>query len=261
MTDMQATELGYIEEINFELPANLYVPTPPLLIESGSFRGPLDLLWHLIREQDIDILDIPMALIAAQYLQYIQIMVAYRFEVAPDYLLMAVRLTQIKSEMLLPKTPLSDGEEELDPRAFLVKQLVDYADIQKSALFLDSLKRWYRDVWPIKIQVTGEVVKLPLPDLNMHDLCQSYQALTSKKKLHKAHEIERPMMSLSQKMSLIMNLLAKGEEKKFEDILSQDAEKIEVALSFQASLELLKSRQIEVTQAAWNETLWLTRLV
>lgn len=261
MNEELTIELDSLDNLNFELPANLYVPTPPLLIESSSFRGPLDLLWHLIREQDIDILDIPMALIAAQYLQYIQIMVAYRFEIAPDYLLMAVRLTQIKSEMLLPKVKSLDGEEEFDPRAILVKQLVDYADIQKIALFIDTLKRWYRDVWPIQIKVVGEMANIPLPDITLGDLKQGYCVLDAKKKLHQAHEIERPIISLSQKMSLIMTVLAQGEERKFADLLSHDAGKIELALSFQASLELLKNKQIEMTQAGWNDTLWLRRLV
>ena len=261
MTDALAPELDYLEDINFELPANLYVPTPPLWIESSGFKGPLDLLWYLIREQDINILDIPMALIAAQYLQYIQIMVNYRFEVAPDYLLMAVRLTQIKSEMLLPKAKPLDGDEEIDPRAILVKQLVDYADIQKTAVFLNTLKRWYRDVWPIKIQVAAEMMHVSLPDLSLHDLRQGYQTLQAKKSLHKMHQIERPLMSLSQKMKLILDLLAAGGEKKFVEILSKDGGKIELALSFQASLELLKNKQIEMKQVAWNETLWLRRLV
>lgn len=261
MTDTLAAEFAHHVDINFELPANLYVPTPPLWIDSNSFKGPLDLLWHLIREQDIDILDIPMALIAAQYLQYIQIMVAHRFEVAPDYLLMAVRLMQIKSEILLPKVNASAGEEELDPRAFLIKQLVDFADIQKIAIFLDTLKRWYRDVWPINISVIGEMPVSILPDLSLRDLNQSYQALSKQKKLHKVHEVERPMISLSQKMALIMGVLAAGEEKKFVEVLAHNAGKVELALTFQASLELLKNKHIEMKQAAWNETLWLSRLV
>lgn len=249
-----------IEQIlDFEIPENLYVPTPPLWIESKGFRGPLDLLWYLIRKQNIDILDIPVALIAAQYVQYLKMMDHHRFEIAPDYLLMAVRLLQIKSQMMLPKPPAEESQEE-DPRALLVKQLTDYEVIQKAAQFLDKHPRWNRDIWPIQLMLSSELPPPPLPDANILDVSNAYRQLVKKKGLQKSHEIERPKMTLSDRMLAIYDALEFHVPKPFYDVCSSPGERLDIAISFQAILELAKSKQIDLHQSKWSDSLWLNRI-
>lgn len=245
--------------LDFEIPENLYVPSPPLWIESKGFKGPLDLLWYLIREQDIDILDIPVALIAAQYVQYIRLMTEQRFEIAPDYLVMAVRLIQIKSQMLLPKKIEEESPEE-DPRALLVKQLIDYEDIQKTAQFIDQLTRWGRDVWPIQIALGNEIAPPPLPDIELSQLFEHYQQFNQKQSFKKVHEISRPLMTLSERMQLIYEQLPVGTPFPFIKFFNKSSLRLEMVISFQATLELVKAKQIEVHQIAWHEDLFLERL-
>ncbi len=241
------------------MPEHLYVPTPPLWIESKGFKGPLDLLWYLIRKQNIDIMDIPVGLIAAQYVQYLKMMSAYRFEIAPDYLVMAVRLLQIKSQLMLPQTKASEADEE-DPRAFLVRQLVDYEVIERAAVFLNHLPRWERDVWPVKIKPGAELPPPPLPILELADLFKSYSKLLQNKKLQKQHVVARPRLTLSERIEAIFEQLPTDKPTEFFTILPQKAEQLDIAISFQAVLELAKNQQIEVEQLAWEEVLWLKRI-
>lgn len=245
--------------LDFEIPENLYVPSPPLWIESKGFKGPLDLLWYLIRQQNIDILDIPLALIAAQYVQYIKLMTAQRFEIAPDYLVMAVRLIQIKSQMLLPKKIEEELSEE-DPRALLVKQLIAYEDIQKTAQFINQLIRWERDVWPIQIALGSEIAPPPAPDLELSEIVEQYQAIQKKQGFKKNHEISRPLMSLTEQMQLIYDSLQIGVPYPFVKLFKKDSLRLEMVISFQATLELVKAKQIEVQQSGWHEDLFLERL-
>jgi segregation and condensation protein A len=260
MDEHQSVGHENIEQIlDFEIPENLYVPTPPLWIESKGFRGPLDLLWYLIRKQNIDILDIPVALIAAQYVQYLKMMNVHRFEIAPDYLLMAVRLLQIKSQMMLPKPPTEEAHEE-DPRALLVKQLTDYEIIQHAAHFLDDRPRWNRDVWPVKVSLSEELPPPPLPDATFVELIHAYQQVVKKKGFQKEHEVERPKMTLSDRMLAIYESLEMHVPKPFHRVCSHPSERLDIAISFQAILELSKSKQIDLSQAEWNDLLWLNRI-
>lgn len=244
---------------DYEIPENLYVPTPPLWIESNRFKGPLDLLWYLIRKQNIDILDIPVGLIAAQYVQYLKLMTAQRFEVAPDYLVMAVRLLQIKSQMMLPKPPTEQATEE-DPRALLIKQLTDYEVIQFAAQFLDQLPRWNRDIWLAKCQPAMEMPPPALPDIELDDLIFHYVNLIQKKKLVKEHVVERPRLTLSERMNSIFNQLEIDVPAPFYQVLDSSGESLDVAISFQAVLELAKNQQIDLQQIDWNDLLWLNRI-
>lgn len=260
MVEQLAVGQENIEQIlDFEIPENLYVPTPPLWIESKGFRGPLDLLWYLIRKQNIDILDIPVALIAAQYVQYLKIMDVQRFDIAPDYLLMAVRLLQIKSQMMLPKPPSEEAQED-DPRALLVRQLTDYEVIVNAAQFLDECPRWHRDIWPIRLMNPEEIPPPPLPDATLLDVFNAYQQLVKKQGLKKIHEIERPKMTLSERMLAIYDALELLVPKPFHAVCTQPGERLDIAISFQATLELAKSKQIDLSQAEWNDLLWLNRI-
>ncbi len=245
--------------LDFELPKHLYVPTPPLWIESKGFNGPLDLLWYLIKQQNIDILDIPVSLIASQYLQYLKLMTSHRFEIAPDYLVMAVRLLQIKSQMMLPKPPREETQEE-DPRAFLIKQLTDYNLIQTAAKYIDALPRWNRDIWLVEVKVGGELPPPPLPTVNLSDLQSSYQVLAKNKSLQAEHVVSRPRLSLSERINDIYQQLAIQVPTRFDKILSKSAESLEVAISFQAVLEMSKNQQIVLLQSEWDDLLWLNRI-
>lgn len=256
----QALSTNLEEILEFEVPENLYVPTPPLWIESKGFKGPLDLLWYLIKKQNIDILDIPVALIAAQYVQYIKMMSAYRFEIAPDYLVMAVRLIQIKSQMLLPKKPDPEVHEE-DPRALLVKQLEDYEDIQKTAQHIDKLLRWERDVWPLRVTLGAELPEPLLPELELSSLLESYTNVHKKLGFQRQHEITRLRLSLSDRMHEIFSSLDYNVRRDFSSILLDRNESLDVAVSFQAVLELAKNSQIVLEQSSWDDLLWLKRAV
>jgi len=242
--------------MDFVIPENLYVPTPPLWIESKGFNGPLDLLWHLIRQQNIDILDIPMALIAAQYVQYISIMTNYRLEVAPDYLVMAIRLIQIKSQMLLPKK-LVDEVIEDDPRALLVKQLTEYESIKARATIIDNLPRWERDCWPVRISLGCEVEPPPLPKVVWNELVHCYQKIQQLQGYKKTHEVARHYYNLSDTMHNIYAQLGDGVPRSFFRLFAHKAPKLEVVVAFQACLELVKTRQIDLTQDAWQAEFWL----
>ncbi len=244
---------------DYEIPENLYVPTPPLWIESNRFKGPLDLLWHLIRKQNIDILDIPVGLIAAQYVQYLKLMTAQRFEVAPDYLVMAVRLLQIKSQMMLPKQA-SEQETEEDPRALLIKQLTDYEVIQFAAQFLDELPRWNRDLWVAQCQPANEMPPPALPDVELNELMLSYVSLIQKKKLVKEHVVERPRLTLSDRMNSIYHQLQINVPTPFYRVVDASDASLDIAISFQAVLELAKNQQIDLHQIDWNDLLWLNRI-
>lgn len=245
--------------LEFEIPENLYIPTPPLWIESKGFQGPLDLLWYLIRQQDIDILDIPVALIAAQYVQYIKLMTAFRFEIAPDYLVMAVRLIQIKSQMLLPKKNQEEVDEE-DPRALLIQQLTDFEDIQKSALFIESLKRWERDIWPIRITLSSEIAPPPLPEVDFQELLSQYRQIERKQSFKQEHEVHRPLMTLSDRMQLIFESLQVGQTRSFWSLFTRASPRLDIVVSFQATLELVKGQKITIHQSQHSQELWLEKL-
>lgn len=246
--------------LEFEIPKNLYVPSPPLWIESKGFQGPLDLLWYLIRQQNIDILDIPVALIAAQYVQYIKLMTAYRFEVAPDYLVMAVRLIQIKSQMLLPK--INDVEiEDEDPRALLVKQLTDFEDIQKIAMFIENLKRWERDIWPVSISLSAEIPPPPLPEIFLDELVRHYQRIEKNQTFKQQHEVYRPLLTLSDRMQFIFKTLLTGKKHSFWSFFNKSSPRLDMVISFQATLELVKGQKISVHQIEGENELWLEKLV
>lgn len=255
-SELKTNDLALEEILEFEVPPHLYVPTPPLWIESKKFRGPLDLLWYLIRKQNIDILDIPVGLIAAQYVEYLKLMTAYRFEIAPDYLVMAVRLLQIKSQLMLPK-PKTEEETEEDPRAFLIQQLTNYEKIQELALFIDTLHRWERDIWPIQIQM-GNVLPAPkAPDINLDEMVVAYQQILSKQTLLQSHDISRPHLTLSERMQEIFSNLNYRVPRRFYEILSGGDESLDIAISFQAILELAKNDQIVLEQSSWDDLLCL----
>jgi segregation and condensation protein A len=259
-SELKTEDLVLDEILEFEVPEHLYVPTPPLWIESKKFRGPLDLLWYLIRKQNIDILDIPVGLIAAQYVEYLKLMTAYRFEIAPDYLVMAVRLLQIKSQLMLPKTR-NEEETEEDPRAFLIQQLTNYEKIQELALFIDKLNRWERDIWPIQVKMSHLLPPPQVPDIELADMVGAYQQVLSKQTLNQSHEISRPHLTLSERMQHIFSNLNYRVPRRFYEILSGSDETLDVAISFQAILELAKNDQIVLEQSSWDDLLWLERVV
>lgn len=239
----------------FKIPEHLYVPSPPLWIESQTFRGPLDLLLYLIREQNLDILDIPMALIAAQYLEYLKLMQSSRFEIAPDYLLMAVRLLQIKSQCLLPKPPTAEAED-LDPRAELVKQLCAYEKFKNLALFLDALPRWERDLWPLQLQL--ESMPAPPIELKLAELKLAYANLKKTQNFKISHQVEPGLVYLSDKMAEILVQLQANTAQHFYQLLKPRTQALEMIVSFQAILELAKNSQIFLEQPEWQALLWVS---
>jgi len=244
-------------ELEFKVPAHLYVPSPPLWIEATSFRGPLDLLLYLIRQQNFDVLDIPMAVIAQQYLEYLHLMQDLRFELAPDYLLMAVRLLEIKSQCLLPRMQAVESPED-DPRALLVQQLCEYEKYQQLGSYLDSLPRWERDLWPIQVQAQLCEQALPPIEVKLEALIKAYQGMKQTQALKTAYQVETSEIQLSEVMQHILAKLNRIPNQDFYQILPNTATTLEIIVNFQAVLELCKNDDIVLAQDAWQDLLMIT---
>ncbi|MBP9722859.1 MAG: segregation/condensation protein A [Gammaproteobacteria bacterium] len=230
-----------------EVPKDLYIPPHALEVILEAFEGPLDLLLYLIRKQDLDILNIPVAEITHQYLQYIKLMEAFRLELAAEYLLMAAMLAEIKSRMLLPR-PKNLSDEEEDPRAELVRRLQEYERFKKSANDIDELPRHFRDTYDCQldknsVQVIAELPSVSLPDL-MHAMLTVMQRIDN----FAHHHIQQETLSLRERMSKILEMLDSENYIEFGNLFSPDEGKIGVVVTFMAILELCRESLIELMQ-------------
>jgi segregation and condensation protein A len=236
----------------FKLPEDLYIPPDALEVFLEAFEGPLDLLLYLIRKQNFNVLDIPMAPLTRQYLAYIDQIRSRNLELAAEYLLMAALLIEIKSRMLLPVKKAETGEDVADPRAELVRRLVEYERIKLAAARLDELPRVGRDF--ARAMVVIEQSMAPrFPDVNVVDLRQAWADVLKRAKLHSHHRITREELSVREHMSLILKKLQSVHFVEFGDLF--DATLLArgtpiVIVHFLALLELARESLIEITQAA-----------
>jgi segregation and condensation protein A len=230
-----------------ELPKDLYIPPDALEVFLEAFEGPLDLLLYLIRKSNIDILDIPMAPLTVQYLAYVEAMRATNLELAADYLLMAAMLLEIKSRMLLPRPPREAEGEEGDPRAELVRRLVEYEQMKQAAARLDALPRVERDFEWVSVFVAEKVVER-LPDVTLHDLQHAWLKIMRKARLNQHHRIQREELSVREHMTAILRRLSDGAFVVFDTLFDPKLGPAGLVVSFLAMLELVKEKLVQVTQ-------------
>ncbi len=230
-----------------EMPKDLYIPPDALEVFLDAFEGPLDLLLYLIRKANIDILDIPMAPLTGQYLVYVEAMRRHNLELAAEYLLMAAMLLEIKSRILLPRPPREAEDDGLDPRAELVRRLVEYEQMKMAAARLDVLPRAERDYEWVSVFVAEKVVER-LPELSLHDLQLAWLKIMKKARLNQHHRVGREELSVREHMSRILRKLSGGAYVAFDTLFDAELGPAGLVVGFLAVLELVKERMVNVAQ-------------
>ncbi len=232
----------------FALPTDLYIPPDALEVFLEAFEGPLDLLLYLIRRQNFNILDIPMASVTRQYLAYVEQIRKTNLELASEYLLMAAMLIEIKSRMLLPPKKSADGQEPEDPRAELVRRLIEYEQMKLAAAKLDALPLIGRDF--LRAQVVIEQSLAPrFPEVDADDLRAAWADILERATLNQHHHITREQLSVREHMSIVLRALQGRRFALFEDLFDVARGPQVLVVTFIAMLELARERLLEVTQA------------
>ena len=231
-----------------KFPEDLYIPPEALEVFLDSFQGPLDLLLYLIRKQNIDILNIPIAKITTQYMQYVELMRKFRLDLAAEYLVMAAMLAQIKSRMLLPKPTLETDDEEADPRVALIRQLQEYERFTLAAKEIDELPRLERDLHlpdPYFTQVQSEQT---LPQATLNDLVIAFRRVLIRAQQNQNLAVKPQTLSMREKMVHILDKLQAGKHLRFEQLFSEAEGREGVVVSFIAILELMRDGLISIVQ-------------
>jgi segregation and condensation protein A len=231
-----------------ELPRDLYIPPYALEVFLEAFEGPLDLLLYLIRRQNLDILDIPIAEISRQYVQYIELMTEMQFELAGEYLVMAATLAEIKSRMLLPRSGEGEEDEE-DPRAELVRRLQEYERFKKAAGDIDALERLERDVLQASAEVAERHVVTKLPDITLKELLIVFKDALERSNMFAHHHVRREPLSVRERMSNILLTLQQERYVDFQRLFDPLEGRMGVTVTFLAILELVKESLIDIVQA------------
>jgi len=230
-----------------EMPLDLYIPPDALEVILEAFEGPLDLLLYLIRKQNIDILDIPVAEITRQYMGYVELMKSVRLELAAEYLVMAAMLAEIKSRMLLPRSADVE-EEEGDPRAELIRRLQEYERFKAAAEGIDDLPRVGRDVVVPRLEAPQAKVRKLLPQVSLEELLVSMAEVMRRNDLFESHQISRETLSTRERMSQVLERLKGGAFVPFGELFAAEEGKLGVVVTFMAVLELVKESLIELVQ-------------
>jgi segregation and condensation protein A len=232
----------------FSMPRDLYIPPDALQVFLEAFEGPLDLLLYLIRKQNFNILDIPMAAVTRQYLSYVDEIRTQNLELAAEYLLMAAMLIEIKSRMLLPPKRVAEGEEAEDPRAELVRRLLEYEQMKLAAQHINELPHFGRDF--LRAQVYVEQALAPrFPDVHPVDLQSAWRDILSRAKLVQHHKISREELSVREHMSIVLRQLQGRKFVEFGELFDPSQGSAVLVVTFIAMLELAKETLIELTQA------------
>ena len=230
-----------------ELPRDLYIPPQALEVFLEAFEGPLDLLLYLIRRQNLDILDIPIAEITRQYMEYIELMQELELELAGEYLLMAAMLAEIKSRMLLPRAHLE--EEEDDPRAELVRRLQEYERFKKAAEDIDALQRLERDGWVATAEVIERKVVRLVPQVTLQEMLVAFKEVLARSAMFAHHHVQREPLSVRERMSQILGQLRESSFVEFIRLFRPEEGRMGVTVTFVAILELARENLIEIVQA------------
>jgi len=232
----------------FALPNDLYIPPEALQVFLEAFEGPLDLLLYLIRKQNFNILDIPMAGLTRQYLTYVDEVRRTNLELAAEYLLMAAMLIEIKSRMLLPPRKTAEGEEAEDPRAELVRRLLEYEQTKVQAAAISALPQAGRDFWKGQVYIE-QSLKPRFPDVNVVDLRDAWADILKRAKLVQHHKISREELSVREHMSIVLRKLQGRQFVEFENLFDVTRGTPVLIVTFIALLELGKETLVDITQA------------
>lgn len=231
-----------------DVPTDLYIPPDALEIFLDMFSGPLDLLLYLIRRQNLDILNIPIAEITRQYMEYIDLMREVKLDLAAEYLLMAAMLAEIKSRMLLPVQAVAE-EEESDPRAELVRRLQEYERFKQASEELDIIPRWERDLFKVNIQLAEmPVAEMPRPSVAFSELLDALRSVISRAEKNAHHQVKLEPLSVRERMTVILTRLQSVERVPFEALFILEEGRRGVVVTFIAILELVKQSMIELHQ-------------
>jgi len=229
-----------------QLPLDLYIPPQALEVYLESFEGPLDLLLYLIRKDNINVLDIPMANLTSQYINYVEQMKTINIELAADYLLMSAMLIEIKSRLLLPKP--ENLEEEEDPRADLVRKLIEYEQMKSAAEELNEMPQVGTDTQVANAYFDTEVSKLP-PEVNVDDLYIAWENIIKRAKQFEQHKITKSELSVREHMTSILRALRENNLLEFSHFFNEEKDPIpKLVVCFLAILELSKERLIKINQ-------------
>jgi segregation and condensation protein A len=231
-----------------QMPRDLYIPPDALQVFLEAFEGPLDLLLYLIRRQNLDIVDIPIAEITRQYLSYIDVMRELQLELAGEYLLMAATLAEIKSRMLLPR-PQSEGPVEEDPRAELVRRLQEYERFKQAAMDIEALPRVDRDTFPASAELSERRVVRLLPDVTLQEMLVALRDVMQRADMFAHHHISRERLSVRQRMSDVLGALKSQSFVEFTHLFRPQEGRMGVTVTFSAILELLREGLIEIVQS------------
>jgi segregation and condensation protein A len=232
-----------------EMPRDLYIPPQALEVFLEAFEGPLDMLLYLIRRQNLDILDIPIAEITRQYMRYIELMQVLQLELAGEYLLMAATLAEVKSRMLLPRVGNDDASEEADPRAELVRRLQEYERFKRAAEGIDRMPRLERDTWVASAElIDRKVVRIP-PQVTLQEMLIAFQDVLSRSDMFAHHHVQREPLSVRQRMTDVLASLQNNAFVDFVRLFAAEEGRRGVTVTFVAILELLREGLIEIVQS------------
>ncbi len=230
-----------------ELPQDLYIPPDALEVILEAFEGPLDLLLYLIRRKNLDILDIPIAEITRQYIEYIDMLRDLQFELAAEYLVMAAILAEIKSRLLLPRPGIDENEED-DPRAELIRRLQEYERFKQAAEDMDEIPRAGRDFSLAEAWIEDrDVIRTP-PDVDLKELLMALKDVMSRAELFSHHHIQMEPLSIRERMSMIMHALGKDPYMEFQSLFTVEEGKRGVVVSFLALMELTREKLVDLVQ-------------
>lgn len=233
-----------------ELPKDLYIPPDALEVFLEAFEGPLDLLLYLIRRQNLDILEIRVAEITQQYMQYVELMHAMQFELAAEYLVMAAMLAEIKSRMLLPRPQLDEAEEGEDPRAELIRRLQEYERFKQAAEDIDALPRVDRDVFPGSATPPPIDRQQPLPDVELKELLLAFSEVLRRADMFQNHKISFEALSTRERMGDVLKALSGSTNfVPFQTLFTAEEGRLGVVVTFLAIMELIKESLIEIVQS------------
>lgn len=231
-----------------ELPQDLYIPPNALKVFLEAFSGPLDLLLYLIKKENIDILNIPIAAITTQYMEYVELMKSLHLELAAEYLVMAATLAEIKSRMLLPR-PAKAELDETDPRADLIKRLREYEQFKKAAEDIEIMPRMHRELFPVSVDASAlKNIERKLPKLELQNLLIAFKDVMSRASMYLNHKINREGLSVRERMSQILSNLQTRDFVSFEDMFEVQEGRMGVIVTFVAILELLRQSLVEIVQ-------------
>lgn len=237
------------------LPQDLYIPPDALEVYLETFEGPLDLLLYLIRKHNLDILDIPMAQLTMQYMAYVERMKAIKLELAAEYLLMSAMLIEIKSRMLLPKP--TEVEEEDDPRAELVRRLMEYEAIKLAAQRLDAMPKVGEEI-DVAAAYYQHISQVKPPEVSLEDLMDAWRNVLKRAKLNQHHKLGRAELSVREHMSLLLRRLSQHPVLRFDELFEIETEGIpKLVVNFLAMLELAKEGLVRITQQEAFGTIYL----